>query len=156
MRFVVDCMLGKLAKWLKILGFDTLYFSRADDDKLLELARRERRFLLTRDHSLLNRLGNQRALFIESEDWREQVRQVLQSLNLSPKIAPFSRCLHCNVKLKRLSRINARNLVSSFVYERARRFALCPQCGRVFWQGTHFQAMEEELSALFEEMKNKK
>lgn len=156
MRFVVDCMLGKLAKWLKILGFDTLYFSRADDDKLLELARRERRFLLTRDHSLLNRFDRHRALFIESEDWREQVRQVLQGLNLSPKIAPFSRCVHCNVKLKKLSRVNARNLVSSFVYERARRFALCPQCGRVFWQGTHFKAMEEELSAMVEELNEAK
>ncbi len=148
-------MLGKLAKWLKILGFDTLYFSKANDDQLFEIARRQRRFLLTRDHSLLNRLGSQRALFIESEDWREQIRQVIVSLNLTPKIAPFSRCLNCNIKLKRLSRVNARNLVSPYVYERARRFAFCPQCGRVFWQGTHFKAMEEELSSLFQKVNEK-
>jgi len=152
MRFLVDCMLGKLAKWLKILGFDTLYFSRADDDDLLELARRQRRFLLTRDHSLLEKLNRGRGLFIESEDWREQVRQVLENLNLWLKVDPFSRCIHCNVRLKRLSRANARNLVSSFVYEKARRFAICPHCGRVFWQGTHFEAMESELTSIFKKL----
>lgn len=150
MRFVVDCMLGKLAKWLKILGFDTLYFSRADDEKLLTLARQQRRWLLTRDHSLLKRIGQGRALFIESEDWRLQVRQVLQAFDLWSKIDPFSRCLHCNRRLKRLSRENARNLVSPFIYEKARKFALCPACGRIFWPGTHFQAMEKELASFFE------
>ena len=149
MRFVVDCMLGKLAKWLKILGFDTVYFSRAEDELLVEVARRQRRILLTRDHSLLKKLDERRSLLIESEAWRDQVRQVLQAFSLWEKVKPFSRCLHCNVRLKRLARPNARYLVSSFVYEKGKRFALCPQCGRVFWQGTHFQDMEQQLTAIF-------
>ncbi len=148
MRFVVDCMLGKLAKWLKILGFDTIYFSRAEDELLLQLTRRQRRTLLSRDLSLLKRVNSRRALYIESESWRDQVRQVLEAFALWDKVAPFSRCLRCNLKLKRLSRHNARNLVSPFIYEKARCFALCPRCGRVFWQGTHFQEMEEELASL--------
>ncbi|MCX7973205.1 MAG: Mut7-C RNAse domain-containing protein [Candidatus Aminicenantes bacterium] len=153
MRFLVDCMLGKLAKWLKILGFDTLYFSKADDEELLKLAKQQRRFLLTRDHSLLNKLGHRRALLIESEDWRLQVRQVMQALDLWSKVNPFSRCLYCNVRLKKLSRENARNLISPFILEKARRFAFCPCCDRVFWQGTHFQAMEKELTFLFNSLR---
>ncbi len=149
MKFVVDCMLGKLAKWLKILGFDTVYFSRAEDDQLIQVARRERRILLSRDLKLLQRVDSQRSLYVASEAWREQVCQVIQAFGLEAKINPFSRCLHCNHRLKRLSRQNARNLVSSFVYQRARRFAFCPRCGRVFWQGTHFQDMEAQLETIF-------
>ncbi len=147
-------MLGKLAKWLKILGFDTVYFSRAEDELLVEVSRRQRRILLTRDHSLIRRLDERRSLLIESEAWRDQVRQVLQAFSLWEKVKPFSRCLHCNVRLKSLARRNARYLVSSFVYEKARRFALCPQCGRLFWQGTHFQDMEQQLTSIFKAIGN--
>ena len=149
MRFVVDCMLGKLAKWLKILGFDTVYFPRAEDDLLIQIARRERRILLSRDLKLLARADKSRSLYVASEAWREQVRQVIQAFELESRIKPFSRCLHCNHALRRLSRQNARNLVSSFVFEKAKRFAFCPRCGRVFWQGTHFEDMEAQLAAIF-------
>jgi uncharacterized protein with PIN domain len=148
MKFVVDCMLGKLAKWLKILGFDVVYDCRAEDGELLGLARKQRRLLLTRDHQLLERAGDVRSLFIESEKWPEQVEQVLGALNLKHQAKPYSRCLECNVELKRLPKSKAKNLVAPFILEHAACFALCPACGRVFWQGTHFEQMERRLGRL--------
>ena len=148
MKFVVDVMLGKLAKWLRILGFDAAYASRAEDRELLRTARRERRVLLTRDHGLMRAATNVRGLLIESEDWRLQLAQVLDTFDLRDKARPMTRCLRCSVRLKRLSRKNARNLVAPFVFERARVFSLCPLCGRVYWPGTHFGDMDRKLAAI--------
>jgi len=148
MTFVVDCMLGKLAKWLKILGFDVLFLSKAEDDELLALARKDGRTLLSRDHALLGRAKDLKSLFIESETWEDQVRQVLDRFSLQAEVRPYSRCVECNRPLKPLPKSKAANLVTTFVYERADAFAICPSCGRVFWQGTHFNDMEAKLAEL--------
>lgn len=147
MTFIVDGMLGKLAKWLLILGFDTAFNPRWDDDELLNLARKERRTLLTRDRGLLQRAKGLASLFVTSENWKEQTIQVVREFGLGPEIRPFSRCLADNSPLKRLPKSRARNLVSAFVYERAEAFSLCPVCGRVYWQGTHFREMERVLGS---------
>lgn len=156
MKFIVDCMLGKLAKWLKILGFDTLYFSKIEDSDLLAMAQEERRLLLTRDTGLLNKTKNIRTLFIESEDWNTQVVQVLNEFDLWKDIKPNSRCIECNVELKSLPKKKAKNLVVPFVYERAASFALCPHCGRVFWQGTHYHDMEFKIEEILKRKAKKK
>jgi uncharacterized protein with PIN domain len=149
-KFIVDCMLGKLAKWLKILGFDALFFSRIEDDELLALARKEGRILLTKDTGLVQRAQNVETLFLESDEWPDQVRQVLAHFDLREKVRPHTRCIDCNVPLKNLPKQNAKNLVSPFVFERADSFALCPDCGRVFWRGTHFEDMEAKIQDLLE------
>lgn len=138
-------MLGKLAKWLKILGFDVTYFKKIEDSELLHLAEEEGRILLTRDGHLIEKAKELRSLFIESESWREQVEQVLGHFNLWSKVQPHSRCIDCNVALKNLPKKRAKNLVSSFVFEHSTTFALCPRCGRVFWKGTHFHDMEFKI-----------
>jgi uncharacterized protein with PIN domain len=145
MTFLVDCMLGRLAKWLKVLGFDAVYFSRAEDDDLLALARRQGRVLLSRDHALLGRAKGLTSLFIESESWPDQVRQVLARFDLFGDVRPYTRCLECNVPLKTLSKDDAANLIAPFVHERAGAFALCPSCGRVYWPGTHQEAMQDQI-----------
>jgi uncharacterized protein with PIN domain len=145
-------MLGKLAKWLKILGFDALFFSRIEDDELLAIAGREGRILLTKDTGLIQKAKHAETLFLESEEWQEQVPQVLEHFELWEKVNPHTRCIDCNMKLKNLPKKNAKNLVSSFVFEHADAFALCPNCGRVFWRGTHFKDMEAQI----EEILNKK
>jgi uncharacterized protein with PIN domain len=150
MKFVVDGMLGKLAKWLKILGFDVLFFSNADDDTLLNLARREGRTLLSRDLGLIARAKGVKSLAIESENWEEQVRQVLDHFNLRSQVRPYTRCLECNTLLKILPKRMAVNLVTPFVYEQGSSFAICASCGRVYWQGTHFEAMRAEIERLLE------
>ncbi len=148
MRFIVDCMLGKLAKWLKILGFDALFFSRIEDDELLTIARKESRILLTKDTGLIQQAKDVEALFLKSEEWRDQVQQVLEHFNLREKVNPHTRCIDCNVVLKNLLKKNAKNLVSAFVFDKADSYALCPNCGRVFWRGTHFKDMEAKIQEI--------
>ena len=145
MRFVADCMLGKLAKWLKILGFDTAYFSKIEDEDLLIFAQSESRVLLTRDNELIEKSGKISALFINSEKWSEQIQQVLDEYNLKGKTKPNSRCIECNTVLKNLPKERAKNLVTPFIYKNANDFSLCPECGRVFWKGTHHRNMEEKI-----------
>lgn len=148
MKFVADCMLGKLAKWLRVLGFDTVYLNKAEDRDLLLLARRQKRVLLTKDHGLLEAAADVRSLFIESDNWPEQVVQVLETFRLGRAVRPHSRCLACNVRLKPISKRAAGNLVSPFVLERAASFAVCPSCQRVYWPGTHFRDMDATVERI--------
>ena len=151
MTFVADCMLGRLAKWLRILGFDVLYFSKAEDPDLVAIARREERVLLTRDTGLIERTARRPDRhFIRSIAWEDQVVQVLDEFALWDEVAPNTRCIVCNLPLKPLSRERARNLVTPFVGERAASFAICPGCDRVFWQGTHYGDMERKIGRLLE------
>ncbi len=148
MNFAVDCMLGKLAKWLRILGFDTLYFRFIEDSALLMMAQEEDRILLTRDRDLFRRAGREHAFFISSEAWRSQLEQVLESFDLKERTAVFSRCLECNHSLRVLSRSAAGNLAPSHVLEKALSFSLCPGCGRVFWKGTHQKRMQRMIEQI--------
>ncbi len=151
MTFVADCMLGRLAKWLRILGFDVLYFSKAEDPDLVAIARREGRVLLTRDTGLIERTARRPdRLFIRSVAWEDQVVQVLDEFGLWDTVRPNTRCIACNLPLKLLSREQARNLVTPYVGERAASFAVCPGCERVFWQGTHYGDMERKIGRLLE------
>jgi hypothetical protein len=146
-------MLGKLAKWLKILGFDTVFFSKIEDDALLEIATNEDRILLTRDTGLIEKSEKDKSLFVESENWRTQVEQVLDYFNLWEDVSPNSRCIECNVPIKDLPREKAKNLVTPFVFENANTFALCPDCGRVFWRGTHLKDMETKINVFLKRWK---
>lgn len=139
-------MLGKLAKWLKILGFDTIFFPRIEDDSLLALAQKEGRTLLSRDNELIARARLNGALFITSEDWEEQLQQVLDRYDLKSQAQPFSLCIECNIPLKKLNRTEAKNLVTPFIWENAKDFALCPKCSRIFWKGTHSDDMMRKIS----------
>jgi uncharacterized protein with PIN domain len=149
MTFVADCMLGRLAKWLRILGFDVLYLAKAEDRELVAIARRDGRLLLTRDTGLIERTAKRpNRLFVRSDDWEDQIVQVLDELELWDDVRPNSRCIECNVALKPLSRERARNLVTPYVGEHAASFAVCSGCGRVFWQGTHYGDMERKIEKL--------
>jgi uncharacterized protein len=151
MTFVADCMLGRLAKWLKILGFDVLYFSKAEDKDLIEIARRDGRILLTRDTGLIEKTAKRpNRLFVRSDDWEGQVVQVLDELELWGEVRPNTRCLECNLPLKALSGDRARNLVTPYVHEHASSFAVCPGCNRVFWQGSHYGDMENKVAKLLD------
>ena len=144
-------MLGKLAKWLKILGFDVLFFSKAADKDLVDISRREDRVLLTRDTGLIERTAKRpNRLFVRSDDWEDQVVQVLDDIGLWDDVRPNTRCIECNLPLKALARERARNLVTPYVHEHASSFAICPGCNRVFWQGTHYGDMERKIERLLE------
>lgn len=134
MKFLADTMLGKLAKWLRILGYDVLYCRNLGDRKLLELARAEGRILLTRDEELRRR---SQGIFISSDDWREQLRELAQVIQLETS-ALFTRCLECNVILEQVSGAEVEDAVSPYILATQAEFARCPQCGRIYWKGTHF------------------
>jgi len=139
-------MLGTLAKWLRLLGYDAYFDPALDDNELVRRARAEDRVLLTRDRELARRPGV-RALLIEPEALDEQVRQVLADLDLTPEHS-FSRCPVCNEPLADIGREAAREWVPAYVYRTHDTFKLCPACQRVYWRGTHWKQMETFLGHL--------
>jgi hypothetical protein len=148
MRFIADAMLGTLAKWLRILGYDTQFEPSLDDHQLVRLARAEGRVLLTRDRELAGRPGIQ-VLLIGSERLDTQIAQVLAELDLVPNRA-FSRCPVCNELLVRIDPKTARSQVPVYVAKTHKTFRSCPACQRVYWRGTHWQQMEEQLDRILE------
>ncbi len=150
MRFVVDCMLGSLAKWLKILGLDTRYDPALDDDDLVEIADRQDRILVTRDSRLVRRRRLREPIFIVSQDLHDQIRQVLREkkLQINPDLL-LSRCLVCNRPTENVPREAVRDLVPAYVYRTQEKFSRCPACGKIYWQGTHVTRMLERLRSEF-------
>lgn len=148
MRFLVDSMLGTLAKWLRILGYDTAYCAKADDSQLVRLARAEGRILLTRDTGLMQRRGL-RAVFVASESLQEQLAQVVRTLGLRTDNA-FSRCPICNTLLEEVPKYEAWGQVPPFVFQKQEAFKLCPECNQFYWRGTHWQNMLQYVEQLEE------
>ena len=144
MKFIVDGMLGHLAKWLRILGYDTTYFPDLDDDQLVRRARAEGRLLLTRDRSLARRRGLQ-CLLIESDHLEEQLGQVLAELALTGE-HPFSRCPVCNTPLQKVEKTELEGRVPPHIFRTHTDFSLCPNCDRIYWPGTHWARMQEKLA----------
>ncbi len=145
-RFVADTMLGRLAKWLRILGYDTRYDPALDDDALLRIAQAEDRILLTRDHALARR-GGPYAFLVDHEDLIHQLRAIRERFG-DPTDAPFSRCPVCNARLTVVSREAVALHVPAFIWQQHERFHRCPECGRIYWPGTHFERMRSVLQAL--------
>lgn len=148
MKFVADEMLGKLAKWLRIAGQDVFYKNKISDKELVSLCQAEGRVLLTRDARLISEGKGIRSLFIQSDHFREQLRQVLTTFGLEPEGPAFSRCLLCNQELEELAREEAKGLVPPYVFDTQRNFWRCPGCKRLFWPGTHHDGMAKELKTL--------
>lgn len=139
-------MLGTLAKWLRILGYDTEFDPDSDDHQLVRLARAEGRVLLTRDRELARRPGV-RVLLIASEHLAAQLNQVLTDLGLEPDRS-FSRCPVCNELLAEIDRETARSRVPAYVARTHETFRSCPACQRIYWRGTHWQQMDEQLAQM--------
>jgi hypothetical protein len=145
-KFIADCMLGTLAKWLIILGHDVLYFSRIDDADLVAIAARDARTILTRDRRLVMRRAARDHVLIESQDLREQIRQVLEERRLRVRgDSLFRRCVRCNRRTRAVPRASVRGLVPPYVFRTQKRFTRCPRCERIYWRATHVSRMIETL-----------
>lgn len=130
-------MLGKLARWLRAMGYDTLYFRVAEDRHLLQLASLEARTLLTRD-ARLARLAGAGGLLIRATDLEPQIAEVMERLALAPRGEDLlSRCLVCNGALEDRPKDSVRGLVPEYVFSIQDRFVGCPECNRIYWQGSH-------------------
>ena len=141
-------MVGTLAKWLRILGYDTCFDPDMDDHQLVRLARAEGRVLLTRDRELARRPGLD-AVFVTGESLQAQIGQVLTELNLEPERS-FSRCPVCNEQLAEVDRETARQRVPAYVARTQESFRACPGCRRVYWRGTYWRQMDEQLARILE------
>jgi hypothetical protein len=146
-RFAVDRMLGRLARWLRILGHDVAYGAHLSGRSLVDCARREGRVLLTRDTRLVRGRDLPRHVFVASDHFRDQLRQVAAALPLGGA-GILTRCLDCNRVLDELPRERARDRVPVFVWETSERFLVCAGCGRLYWPATHRAHVLRELGSL--------
>jgi uncharacterized protein with PIN domain len=146
-RFLADTMLGRLAAWLRILGYDAEYFRGADAD-LIARAERDGRILLTRDTGILRRRGVPPHLFIRDDRVMAQLRQVIAACHLAPAPTAPRRCPRCNVLLEPRTKAEVFDRVPEFVWSHQDVFWGCPTCGRVYWAGSHRQRMDETIRAL--------
>lgn len=136
-QFAADVMLGSLARWLRILGFDTWYSNKAGDNQLLEVIWREDRILLSRDGELVNGVRPDQRLMITSKKLPDQLGQVVKAFQLADKIRLFSLCSRCNVAVVPVEKDKIETLVPRFVFKKYNQFQMCPLCGQLFWPGTH-------------------
>jgi len=146
LRFAADAMLGKLAKWLRIAGYDTAYWKDIDDASLVRLARAEDRFILTRDTALARRLVSGTFLFIKDDTPIKQFMQAANELGLDvygKKI--FSVCTLCNAPLEETDRESVKGLVPEYTFAVNELFKRCGSCGRVYWHGTHRERVLKRL-----------
>jgi hypothetical protein len=147
MKFIADAMLGKLAKRMRMLGFDVLYDPACEDNEVLRLSLEQGRIILTRDTGLASRPLAQNHILIGSELVDEQITQVL-GLASPPDGGPLTRCSLCNVPLSMLDRMNARDLVPDHVFATVREYWRCGKCGRVYWKGSHVRNMSRRRNIL--------
>ncbi len=151
-RYIADCMLGRLSKWLRVLGYDVSYHRRIADDHLIARARREGRVLLTRDTRLVRRRAVSRGgiehILIESDDPGSQLIQIVKEHGLRLRPSHFlSRCLRCNEPTAPVEREAVRDLVPSYVFSTQETFSRCPACTRVYWKATHVDSILSRLPA---------
>lgn len=147
MKFIADCMLGKLSRWMRILGFDVI-FMKDDDEIILETAEKERRIILTKDTRIGSRRLKGKIYFVENEDWIKQLKEVLDKFSLWEKIEPFTRCPDCGTPLKIVMKERVKYLVPSFIYNQKESFSFCKKCEKVFWEGTHIDDMEKKVNSI--------
>jgi len=145
-RFAVDQMLGSLARWLRIMGYDTTYAKERTDTDILTAARSEGRILLTRDVELANRAAPDR-LLLESVDLDQQLQQVRAAFGLRAD-EELARCTTCNGELVPVVKEEVRGKVPEGSFENNDRFYVCARCGKIFWRGAHWQSIRKRLSEL--------
>jgi uncharacterized protein with PIN domain len=148
--FAAENTLGKLAKWLRILGFDTLYDSGAGGAAFFRSVP-EGRVLLTRTVGVEKQLRSDRLLFIQSDDFRRQLGEVIRQLEIRPEdLRPFTRCIECNQIIESVEKPLIRHRVPDFVYESHEHFQQCPRCRKVFWSGSHTNRVLDCIRQLFD------
>ncbi|MCX5831260.1 MAG: Mut7-C RNAse domain-containing protein [Deltaproteobacteria bacterium] len=153
LKFIIDHNVGKMAKWLRMAGFDAQLFTGADDAAIIAAALAENRILLTRDRRIMKRRdivgGRIKAILIESDRFKAQVQQVISTLRLDKsRFRPFTICLECNQRLEERFKEAIKGRVPPYVYQTQEYFAECPACRRLYWQGTHWQAMSREIEGI--------
>lgn len=152
MKFIVDQNVGKLARWLRMLGYDTVFFRGDDDSQMMAKALAEDRVILTRDTQIAKRRiatnGRVKVILLRTDDPETQIRQVIDSLRLNGDCQPFTICMECNQPLEERTKEQVRDRVPPYVFKTQEQYVECPSCHRIYWEGTHWQAMTRKLVSL--------
>ncbi len=150
-RLFADAMLGRLARWLRLLGFDTAYDAAIEDAELARRALEERRTVLTRDRALPEEWRLPRVVVLRSESTHEQLRELAHVLPLRAAARPFSRCSRCNAPLEDVARESVAASVPPRIAATQSRFLRCSGCGRVYWEGSHVARIRRALEQVWPE-----
>jgi uncharacterized protein with PIN domain len=150
-RFVADAHLGGLAHMLRMLGFDTLYDNHFHDDVIVAIAERDGRIVLTRDRELLKRRAVTHGCYVHALKSEQQLREVVERLDLARGARPFTLCLHCNAPLRAVDKASVLDRLPPKVREHYERFSTCDGCGRVYWEGSHWRNMRRVLDGVLPE-----
>ena len=142
MKFIADVMLGRLAKWMRLLGFDVLYDRAISDNEIIRISLEQARVILTRDTGLVARPLASNHVFINNDNVRQQLQQVLTTFHITSMPGPLTRCSVCNTLLLPVAKQDVRDLVPLYVYEKNNTFLRCESCRKIYWQGTHVKKME--------------
>ena len=151
-RFVVDVNLGRLARLLRVLGFDVWWSSDADDQTLADISLDQQRILLTRDRGLLKRRAITHGLFVHSQHPEEQTLEVLRRLDLRRQTKPFTRCVRCNGQLAAVAKDEVIDQLEPLTRRYYDEFRQCPECGRIYWAGSHFDKLSRLVDRLLERL----
>ncbi len=149
-RFVLDAHLGRLAVYLRMLGFDALYRNDYADEELALVSSQENRILLTRDRGLLKRSLVSRGYYVRAQDPRRQVVEVVQRFDLRRAFKPFTRCLRCNGLLEPAQEEAVASQLLPGTQKYFHEFSRCRSCGQVYWKGAHYQRMVQLIESISE------
>jgi uncharacterized protein len=149
LRFIVDENVGKLARWLRMLGYDSVFFSGEDDSQMVRQALSESRILLTRDTGIMKRRvvnkGRLKAVLFRTEEPEQQMQQLASALDIKTQSHPFTICLECNRPLVAKKPAEVKDRVPPYVSKTQTQYMECPSCRRIYWRGTHWKAMLHKL-----------
>lgn len=147
-RFVVDCNLGRLARYLRLLGFDCVYRNDFQDADVARIADQQQRIVLTRDRRLLQRKIITHGLFIREVLPRRQVPEVLTRMDLRRLVSPFSRCTHCNALLEPVDKVDIEHRLEPKTRRYFSEFLQCPDCRKIYWKGSHHSRAQRLIDEL--------
>ena len=150
-RFAADKTLGKLTKWLRLLGFDTRYVSELSPKKNMDTLEHDR-ILLTRTRKAQRQFAaSRRLILIDSNHLAQQLKQIFRDLDLDiAQTQPFSRCLQCNMLIVPVEKTSLRGRIPDYIYEIHDRFQKCPECDRIFWPGSHTRRSLEKIRKMLD------
>jgi uncharacterized protein with PIN domain len=145
-KFILDVHLGKLARMLRMLGFDTVYDKNYDDNTIISQALKEQRTILTRDQNLLKIKSVTHGYWLRSTEPLQQIVEVIDRFDLKSQVSPFIRCMLCNGEIKEIEKHKVLNKVPSQSLKYHDEFFYCLTCGKIYWKGSHYLKMEKKIS----------